>query len=323
MGLRTYRFGDALVRTELFLQTLPEVDAPAGADCLRVAPGAGPRPVRRWRHQWRRDGRVVLGLALSPDGYLIRVPRQCDFFLALDGASLEVRPRAGLEAAVLEHHLVDQVLPRVLSRLGRFALHCSSVATPRGLVLFAGESGRGKSTMAGLLAQRGFRLHSDDCVLLGEHAGQIRGTATYQSLRLFDDSVEGVFAGAKPARTGSYSGKSRLAVEREVPDGPVAAIFLLDEPYSDTWFEATPLPPGSACIELMKNSFQLDVLDAGRTSAQLRLAAVVAARVPVSRLSYAHDFSRSDETVDALCALLGARPPGSGLPPMEAHRVRA
>jgi hypothetical protein len=318
VALRTYRFGDAFIRTEFSLQTLPEVPDARVGEALRVSvgPPAPARRVRAWRHRWQHEGRTAIALAKLGPHYLLRFPRACDFLLDGNGRDIAVQPRPGLDPGVLEHLLVDQVLPRVLSGLGRFALHASSVEVDGALVLFVGDSGRGKSTTAALFAQRGHRLHSDDCVLLAEAAGEVRGIATYASLRLLADSVSGVYADGAPARIGAYSGKSRLSVQpaRARPAERVAAIFLLGSPLAGGGpaIATAAVAPALACIELMKNCLQLDPRDFDLAATQLREVGRIAACVPVHRLACVHDFSRSAETVDALLAFLAgdaSRPP--------------
>jgi len=240
----------------------------------------------------------------------MRFPRQCDFHFAADCRRIEAVPHPGLDAETLEHLLVDQVLPRALSRRGRLAVHASSIEIGDSLALFVGDSGRGKSTLAALLARRGFRLHSDDCVLIRQSGDHVSAISTYPSLRLFDDSTSGVFEGAAPERSAGHAGKSRLALAESavrIDEGRVAAIFLLDERgAAGSAIGMVAAPPAQACIELITNSFQLDLLDPAQASEQLRLAARVATRAPVWRLTYPHDFSRSSELVDALLECLSS-----------------
>ena len=58
------------------------------------------------------------------------------------------------------------VLPLVLQSRGVQALHASAVVGPSGVVAICGRSGSGKSTTAFGLSRRGYRLWSDDAVVV-------------------------------------------------------------------------------------------------------------------------------------------------------------
>ena len=90
------------------------------------------------------------GLAVTRSGYLLRFPRQCDFVVSADATRIDTRPHRQVAPEILEHLLADQVLPRCLAQRGELVAHAAGIAFGRDIALFVGESGRGKSTLAGL-----------------------------------------------------------------------------------------------------------------------------------------------------------------------------
>jgi hypothetical protein len=69
------------------------------------------------------------------------------------------------EEALLAYLLVD-ALSFSMVRLGWEPLHATAVVTPHGAAAFLGESGDGKSTLAALFVHGGFKLLTDDMLIL-------------------------------------------------------------------------------------------------------------------------------------------------------------
>jgi len=226
-----------------------------------------PRAVRAWRHQWQDDAkRTVISLARTRSGYLLRFPRQCDFAISGDAGRIEARPHRRLAPEFLEHLLTDQVLPRCLAQQGELVVHAAGIALGPDIALFVGESGRGKSTLAGLFFRTGRAILSDDCLMLRPTPEAVRAIPTYPSLRLQPDSVEALFPGdTAPAPLASYSDKPRFSipdVSRQAAGGRVAAMYFLgDADAGRADVRIAPMARATACIQLMEQCFQLDILD--------------------------------------------------------------
>jgi len=73
---------------------------------------------------------------------------------------VEVTPQADLDMTRLL--LMGSAFGALLHQRGVFTVHGSAIATRRGAVVFAGESGYGKSTLAGAFHQRGLLVLADD-----------------------------------------------------------------------------------------------------------------------------------------------------------------
>ena len=265
--------------------------------------GARPGAIRRWRHQWRDDtGRMVLGLAMTRSGYLLRFPRSCDFVISRDARHIDARPHRDVAPEMMEHLLADQVLPRCLAQRGELLVHSAGIAFGNDIALFAGESGRGKSTLAGLFFRAGRKVLTDDCLMLRPTPEAVRAFPTYPSLRLQPDSVGELFPGDTASTTlPSYPGKQRFSVpdaSRDAATGRVAALYFLgDRVVERNDVRIEPLAPATSCIRLMEQTFLLDALDRDAVKRLLGLAGEVVARVPTFTLDYPRDFGRAAELV--------------------------
>jgi len=307
-----YLFGAHRIRSDIALPALPK--CPPGADvhgeaALQVAIADAPPaaiPDDGWHHHWRDDaGHCVLSLALRDGGYLLRFHDQCDFRIDEAAAQVQAVPFPGLATDTLEHLLVDQVLPRMLAHRGELVAHASVVDIGGRGALFLGRSGWGKSTLAGLLHQRGHRLLSDDCALLRGDGEHTFAQPTYPSLRLYADSIGQAFdAPPETARVAGYSAKMRVALAPSAATESlrIDRVYLLNDPHADPadTHAIAALPPAVACMALVEHSFRLDLASHPHTAALLRQAASVLRAAPAFRLRYPRRFDDSAALIDML-----------------------
>ena len=304
-----YLFGDLPIVSKAPLSLLPMASASTASPVLTVTRklrSTRPRAVRTWCHQWRDDdGRVVIGMATTPTGYLLRFPRQCDFAVSADATRIDVRPHRPMSSQTLDHLLADQVLPRCLAQRGELVVHAAGIALEQGIALIVGESGRGKSTLAGLFLRAGRTILTDDCLMLRPTPDAVRALATYPSLRLKPDSLDVLFPNAAPTESApSYSDKRRVAVPdatSQAAAGRVAAVYILGVSAPErNGVRIEPLAAATSCIRLMEQSFQLDVLNSAAVGRLLARAGEVVTRVPAFALDFPRDFRHAAELVSRI-----------------------
>jgi hypothetical protein len=271
---------------------------------IRTAPADARRKrVRRWAYRWlNEDGSASLALASNADGYLLRFPGACDFQFDPSQNTITICSDQGVDEAMIEHLLLDQVLPRVLSHLGEYAAHCSAVATEQGAAIFLGRSGWGKSTLAGLMHGRGFELLSDDCALLRPHSGRVLAVPTYRSMRLWPESLARIFPSAETTE-GSSGAKRRLRFSGDQIAAPrqVDAIYVLNDPAQHRRaISIDPISPAALCLELIRHAFRLDVANRAAAKTFLESCGTIARSVPGFTLSYPRDFAETPRLIHML-----------------------
>lgn len=291
----------------------------AQPDCFfRLLPPALPEDLHLdWFHEWTlEDGSAWLLFARSTDGYLLRFPELADFRVAHDGSAITCAPLPGVPLETIRHLLLDQVFPLVCSRLGRLALHASAVATPAGAIAFVGSTGMGKSTLAASLAQRGFPLLTDDCLVLEHHDERLLGLPHYPGVRLWEDSRTTLFSANRKAEpVAHYTSKRRVLFDHEgtsFSDSPVpiARIYFL-APAEDTQQAQatiiTPMPPSAALVELVRYSFKLDIGDQALLRDEFLRLSRIATLPLLYQLSFRHDYALLPAVHNAVLAPLGLR----------------
>jgi hypothetical protein len=197
----------------------------------------------------------------------------------------------------MRHLLLDQVLPRVLAHMGRLVVHASAVRLGSRCVAFLGESGAGKSTLASSFHATDSSLLADDGLVLSKGDEGVQAIPTYRSLRVWPDTVSGVFRETPTVvPMAQYSAKRRVVM----PEGqvgaaepiPLSALYILvPDPESATRaVTMTRLSARDACMAIVANSFQMDVTDRRRAAEAFAAAGDVAEKIPAFELSYPRDF---------------------------------
>lgn len=309
-----HRFGPCVVCTPLPLPCLPPSGGQDPGEVILIDLLAKGAPAdSAWVHHWRDRGQTTLSLARLGAAYWLRAPGIADFLLQMESSEVGIAADSGTDDATLEHLLVDQVLPRLLAHRGHLLVHGSALRINGRGALFIGPSGRGKSTLAGLLQARGHAVLSDDCILLEPDGDGFRALPTYPSLRLYPDSLAALFPDTPDTSSvAAYSEKRRLPTntpEEPALDMPVDALYLLGDPaQSGDAIRITSLRPAEACEALLRHSFRLDLADRAANAHQFALCGAAARGLPAFRLDYPRDFARAGELVQHISDHLATLP---------------
>jgi hypothetical protein len=315
-----YLFSNRVISSSVPLPTLAVTPDEATPD-FRVVSCSMRSELREdvlWIHSWLdEDGAISMSLAREMDEegaeyFRFRIFEICDFLIFLATGDLEIEAHADVDNETIEHLLIDQVLPRLLAHQGNLVVHASVVELSTGVALFVGKSGWGKSTLASILDQAGHSVLSDDCAVLQmDETGSVVAIPTYPSLRLFDDSIEGVFR-ETPAtiRVASYSDKQRVRLGRQRDDtkkADVLSIYVLDDPNLGqvSAISIQPVPTARACMALVENSFRLDVSSRQQSAAIFRQAAAISRTIPAYSLQYPRNYSNNATLAQALAYHFG------------------
>lgn len=303
-------FADHAVDSVLPLRNLLPAPSPWGGPLIRihnVAPVARLPVFDSWLFTWDDgDGGATMRVRREQESYRLRMYEMCDFLIDVEGCDLAVEHLPHVDADAIEHMLIDQALPRLLSERGDLVVHAGAVCVDDECILFLGDSGWGKSTLVASFMQRGHALLSDDCVVLDVAQSGVHALPTYPSLRMFEDSMAQALGGSVVGRPiAFYTSKQRVALADDVaaPARSVRAIYVLNDPAADAdGTTIAALPPMDACMAIIRHGFRLDVASPAQHRAQLQQASAAASRLRVFALSYPRVYERRDALVDTLLA---------------------
>ena len=125
-----------------------------------------------------------------PGELLLRTVTIADFQLS-GGTLVRVCPKPDADPVAISDLLTGWCAGGLLLQREVLALHAASIDTPAGAVTFCGDSGVGKSTLVGLLLQRGLRVIDDNIAALRMTAtGPITVQPGLGSIRLTPQSLE-------------------------------------------------------------------------------------------------------------------------------------
>jgi hypothetical protein len=88
-----------------------------------------------------------------------------DFYVH-DGREILMQPHPRVPEEAIRLYVLGTCLSILLHQRRLFVQHTSGIATQRGIVLFGGRSGAGKSTMVSAFLERGYKIVADDMLAL-------------------------------------------------------------------------------------------------------------------------------------------------------------
>jgi len=256
-----------------------------------------------WFREWDDTGSPSLRVARADGRYLLQFPGKAGFRVSSDGREVECRPEAGIPHYTVRHLLLNQVLPLVLSRQRVPVFHGSCVDLGSGAAVFAGATGRGKSTLSGFFARCGYPLVTDDCVALVPTEAGFAVSPSYPGVRLWKDSLEFLngdettcppVAHDKTKR--HFAGGVMSSSTRPVP---LRRFYCLDRSEGNT-IEITRLEGAALIREVVSSQFLLDSGDPRELETSFRTACRIAETGSCYRLVVPRGFDRLPEVADTI-----------------------
>ncbi len=227
------------------------------------------------------------------EGYVCTLPEGAYIFVEQVGAILTragneivVMPDPAVEERVLRLFLLGPGLGLILHQRKLLTLHASAVVVAGSAVIFLGQSGEGKSTMAAALHARGHALVTDDVVALDLGSTGVPAVLPgFPQMKLWPDTAAAL--GNAPQnlpRLHPDLEKRAQPARHDFPKCalPVSRIYVLAE---GTQFYTAQLSAPQAFAHLMQHSYAVGLLGTtGATSDHFRQCVEFARHVPVYRM---------------------------------------
>ena len=252
-------------------------------------------------HTWTfRDGVLWTEFHRADGGYLLRFPLLADFFVSADAFTVTCFPAPEVPEVTARHVYLNQVLPLVLSKLGKLVFHASAVAIGSGAVAFVGESGRGKSTLAASFAVSGCGFLTDDGLVVEARGEGFEALPSHPSIRLWDDSEAALIPpAARREPPVHYTSKARFLADDELAfcdePRPLRRVYFLGDGSAER-LEMRRLSAAETLVEWVKHSFLLDIEEQPRLASHFDQVAALANRP----IHYHLDFPRRYDALSAV-----------------------
>ncbi len=265
---------------------------------------------------------ALQGISLEPDpenwyqlvtfadrSFYIRWPDLFEFLVSPDGRRITYNPLPQASSAAFETYLLGHVLSYSLLKLGYEVLHATSVIVDGEALGLLGRSGHGKSSLAAAFLQAGYRILSDDLLVLVETPEGILVPPGLPRIKLFPETAERFL----PFPT-SGAAMNPLTEKRVIPipkahSGRAPALLraLYKLPYSSAQRPSSKvrisrLAEKTAFTELLAGTFNSRVLETPRLRRQFETMARLLTMVPVRRLSCPRGLDYLPQVRDAILA---------------------
>jgi len=207
----------------------------------------------------------------APPGVLLKVAGGSDFYLAPGGQTIaRVADGSSMMTDLDREILVGPALVLALTMCGTWCLHASAILHGERALLFLGESGQGKSTLAAYLASAGGsegQLVADDILPVTTGMQGLDVWPHFPQLKLPSDSQPGSL------------------LPETIPAGWICVLSdtgLASDP------DLEPLSPGDAIQSLLRHTAGTRLLERELLSKHLEFCALAVSRIPFYQLSYPH-----------------------------------
>ena len=293
-----YRFAAWTVASDFALPELVSASGPVDWHIVSEPAVFRRRHAEWYEHTDAADGLPWVWLGRRGTGDVLRFPDLGWVEIQADRATIACTWKRRLRADERAHLLINHVLPLVASRHGFLVLHASIVERPGGgAIAFVGRVGAGKSTIATYLAHQGWRVLSDDRLIL-DSAHRASAIAPYVRISPEFAARMGISA-VRPE--GHRKVRVRLrehALSWSLAGAPLERIVVLQRGERNA---LERIPPREATIEVMNAMVQLGLDQPPNRRAAFERVATLVASVPCARLSMTSNW----DSLEAAEELLG------------------
>jgi hypothetical protein len=225
-----------------------------------------------------------------------------EFLVAADGHRITCRPAEESSDESFQVYMLGQALSFALVKQGFEPLHATVVVVDDQAVAFLGGNAFGKSSLAACFLEAGYRLLTDDLLVLRESSGEILAYPGPPRLKLFP-RIASRFLGQMGNRVHMNADTEKLILpldkhQRCGSPVPLKAVYSLVAPRDAC---RTPgvsierLSPGEAFVELVKGTFNRRLVGPRRLERQFDAMAGLADRISVRKLTYPRAIDRLQE----------------------------
>jgi len=276
---------------------------------VRIAPAAYFEEAIRHASLEKSDGSCYEFARLADGTSYARWKGVGEFLVSRDGLQILCRQAEITSTESFQIYMLGQALSFALVKRGFEPIQATTVVINGEAVVFLGSKGFGKSTLAAAFISAGYPVLTDDLLILqpaGNRFMAYPGPARIELCPKIARQLLGTLADG--ARMNTDTEKLILPLQGKqicsLPV-PVRAVYALAAPQEVSPNQAIrfeTLSIHESFLELVKNTFNYPVVDAGRLTRQLEQTSHLASLLPVRRLSIPRNLAQLASSRKAIVA---------------------
>jgi hypothetical protein len=232
-----------------------------------------------------------------------------EFLVSANGARIFCRPFDESTTESFQVYLLGQALSFAMVKCGFEPFHGTVVVVDGTAVPLLGASGFGKSSLAACFLEAGYRLLTDDVVILQPNGHRVFAYPGPPRIKLFPHAARRFLGDAAAGvRMNPQTHKLVLplnAAQSCVEEVPANAIYILNgcgprEADENREMRIGVLSPREAFVDLLSNTFNMRIRSADRLQRQIHHASQLANVLPVKKLFYSRDWAQLSRLRDAI-----------------------
>ena len=197
----------------------------------------------------------------SVDDCLVDIPKIAKFHIQR-GNFIEIDPYPEVQMQSVLLYLFGSIMAVCLYQRGMLVLHANSIEINNSAVLFAGNSGAGKSTTAAIFHQKGYNVLSDDIVVLDQN---IKALGGFPQIKLFQSTLDELNISSQHltpivAQSGKFSYPITHNAKKKLP---VSAIYILNpkQNSTDSILNISPIKGIQRFKKLISNTYRNELIE--------------------------------------------------------------
>jgi hypothetical protein len=218
-------------------------------------------------------------------------------FRVKSGKEIIINSKLDIENSYLRYLILGPGMGTLLMQRGNLVLHASSVNVRGEAVVFLGESGIGKSTIATAMNKRGYPFITDDILALEFDEDNIAVFTSFPRAKLWNDTImymkddSSLFQKIHP----DVEKYSYIVTDNFFTNSlPLKMVYILDNGIKN---EIYSLKPQNALIELVKNSYAINLFYDNEKVQNLFQCANIVKNVPIKCLNVKKKFNELENTI--------------------------
>jgi len=229
----------------------------------------------------------------------LHVPNIAWFYVS-NGNKIIVEAENGSDEQSIILYILGTCMGAIMHQRNRLVIHGNAIRVGEGCVVFAGQSGNGKSTLAAAFHQRGYSILADDLAVIDEQ-GKVQ--PSYPQIKLWHDTAK------KLEIEISRLKRIRLQIDKyayPIKDGfctiplPIKAIYILNNHNQDE-FLFEPIKGIAKFNPLKNNTYRINHLDGlGLKKQHFKRCSQLANQIQLTRITRPNDSFELNTLVELI-----------------------